>query len=577
MCDYANIFGTGGSSDLETKTQNQSATPGETDFSGVLEQNGVPVATTATVGAYLPLAGGTMTGTLNMNSRDITNVDDLSGPTNSRKADNIVSCTGAAVSGNVATFSGATGKVISDSGASLSSYLPLAGGTMSGALNMNLNPIAVNTLDADTTAGLKWGNGTAIGANTSIAVGRNANAASNWSCVIGHSGTALGASSTSVGFGNSGAAVTQVAMLGTDNIAGGQGSIAIGTANNVNARNAVAIGNTLTNATANSVLLGSTEVGQDFVNLRPATTGTGDLGTSGARFKDAHLSGSIVGSSLTTAVNSIASGPASSVLNRIAVFADTTGKLLADGGSTLAQYLLLAGGTMTGALNMGGFGISGASTIDGSGAVSLGASSATSTALGRTGSNTTVNAAALSVSATSTTFDATKANPIARGQQLSLSKCVNTDASTELKNSTTPTTVFTTVSGNLTWAANTTNVGMLIKLTCYFVVTAFGGGGSLAFNLYVDGSSNTGINAPVSAGNWGIFEAWVRVLGSSSILTTSRMTYNNQATQLTGLGPSAIWALTSAHTLDIRAQWSVASASNAVTFYGAFVETINQT
>jgi hypothetical protein len=174
------------------------------------------------------------------------------------------------------------------------------------------------------------------------------------------------------------------------------------------------------------------------------------------------------------------------------------------------------------------------------------------------------------------TLVAASANPTARGQQLSLSKCVNTDSSVELKNSTTATTVFTTQSGNLTWAANTTNVGMLVKLTCFFVVTAFGGGGNLAFNLYVDGSSNTGINAPVSAGNWGMFEVWVRVLGSSSILTTSRMTYNNQATQVTGLGPSAIWALTSSHTLDIRAQWSVASASNAVTFYGAFAETINQ-
>lgn len=46
----------------------------------------------------------------------------------------------------------------------------------------------------------------------------------------------------------------------------------------------------------------------------------------------------------------VVQGPASAVLNRVAVFSNTSGKLLADSGSTLSQYALLTGATFTGAI-----------------------------------------------------------------------------------------------------------------------------------------------------------------------------------------------------------------------------------
>ena len=57
----------------------------------------------------------TMTGALAMATNNITSVGILSGATNSRTADNIVSNTGVSVSGNLASLSGIT-KVITDSG-----------------------------------------------------------------------------------------------------------------------------------------------------------------------------------------------------------------------------------------------------------------------------------------------------------------------------------------------------------------------------------------------------------------------------------------------------------------------------
>lgn len=112
--------------------------------------------------AYLPLAGGTMTGSIALGTNNLTNVGSISGVTNSRTADNILSCTTNGVSGNLATFTG-TAKVVQDSGtalsslattASLASYLPLAGGTMTGSINMG-NQRVTNSLgyvvNADTT------------------------------------------------------------------------------------------------------------------------------------------------------------------------------------------------------------------------------------------------------------------------------------------------------------------------------------------------------------------------------------------------------------------------------------------
>lgn len=91
--------------------------------------------------SYLNLGGGMMTGDIDMTNNKILNCFHLSfpltgqitGPTNTRAADNIVSNPGASIFGNLAGFSNASGKIISDTGIALANVVQnLAGSTVSG-------------------------------------------------------------------------------------------------------------------------------------------------------------------------------------------------------------------------------------------------------------------------------------------------------------------------------------------------------------------------------------------------------------------------------------------------------------
>ena len=122
--------------------------------------------------SYLLLAGGTMSGAIAMGSNNLTGV----GTINSHTADNLVTNTGTSASGNVANFSGTSGKLITDSGASLSQYLPLVGGTMSGSLNMGSNAITgastvYQTTPSAITAWTSGSTATSLTASTSAVIG----------------------------------------------------------------------------------------------------------------------------------------------------------------------------------------------------------------------------------------------------------------------------------------------------------------------------------------------------------------------------------------------------------------------
>lgn len=287
----------------------------------------VTFATTALVGTYLPLAGGTMSGDIAMATHNITNIGSVSGATNSRTADNIVSNagastsghmssfsgatgkvitdsgvvaanvvtnSGAAVSGNVATFNGASGKIIQDSGASLSQYLPLAGGTMSGDIAMGTHNI--------TNAG-------------SISGAANTRTADN---IVSCSGTAISGDLASFS-GVSGKVVTDSGIL---------------------------FSNVVTNIGAST---------------------SGDVAT----FSDA--TGKIVTDSGIVSANLVSnSGAATS--GHVATFSGATGKLITDSGATLSQYLPLSGGTMSGNINMGGGNITGIGTLTPTNSVYIGSS-----------------------------------------------------------------------------------------------------------------------------------------------------------------------------------------------------------
>src|SRR5690606_41595155 len=114
----------------------------------------------------------------------------------------------------------------------------------------------------------------------------------------------------------------------------------------VSAEADIAIGACDSDATESSCLIGSGGI----INIR-ANSAICDLGTTGSRFKDAHLSGSLIGSATTPAVNNLVTNAGSAANNGIAVFSGTTGKIIADSGATLSQYAALSGATFTGAVN----------------------------------------------------------------------------------------------------------------------------------------------------------------------------------------------------------------------------------
>ena len=94
----------------------------------VIKDSGVSAST----GPWLPLAGGTMGGGIAMATNSITNIGNVSGATNSRTADNIVSNTGTSTSGDLASMSRTTGKVIRDRAIVAANVVTNAGANVSG-------------------------------------------------------------------------------------------------------------------------------------------------------------------------------------------------------------------------------------------------------------------------------------------------------------------------------------------------------------------------------------------------------------------------------------------------------------
>lgn len=448
-----NIFNGGVSSGdvfaLQQVTQNQAATPGVTDFTGVLEVNGLPIV--ATGGPFLPLAGGTMAGDIAMGTNDLLNVGTISGATISRGANDIVSNIAGSTSGDLASFSGATGKVVTDSGivaanvaqntgagvtsgdlvvfsgtggrlltsagTSLAAYLPLAGGTMSGAINMGaqeinnlaaIRPAATNVIIGQTatvgsTSSVVIGDasssigagGTVVGAASSttgiggIAIGFTATATGNDSMALGYLASA-GSGSLAVGRAVS-APTTLAQVVGSYSTATGK-SVVVGEQNNSVGTQADIFGSGIGNSTAQSLIIGTAS----YVNIRPAST-TCDLGTVALPFQTLRLNANVAGATNSRAADDIVSNAAGSTPGDLASFSGATGKVVTDSGivaanvaqntgagvtsgdvvvfsgtggrlitsagAALSAYLPLAGGTMSGSLNMGSQTITAATTI----------------------------------------------------------------------------------------------------------------------------------------------------------------------------------------------------------------------
>ena len=293
----------------------------------------------------------------------------LQGPSRSMLVNNILSCSTAQVGGNLLAWSSSIVlKVAVDSGIAASSlsggpFLPLAGGTMLGTLDMANQTLSVNNM-SDNGSGIQWGASSNAGNNDAIVIGPRSSTTTD-SVIIGRDSSSAGTYGVVLGVNSSSGNNTagNVALGAfcnasgdTTPFSGGGGAIAIGFTVDASNKEAIAIGSGLNNSTASSLLIGGTA---PMVNWRTLNDNTCDLGTSGTAFKDIYSKGSITGATNTRTVDNIVSNSGTGTANNICSFASN--KVVQDSGASIS--------TASSSLNLGL-----TNTISGTGSITVGAS-----------------------------------------------------------------------------------------------------------------------------------------------------------------------------------------------------------
>lgn len=178
-------------------------------------------------------------------------------------------------------------------------FLPLTGGTMSG--NIDLGSFDLQNIAACRFVGtVALGDSlTTAGASNSTAVGRNCiiDSGSTAGVILGYN-SSVGTSPGVISIGNvcNGGASSNAILIGQSLAAtSGTKSIVIGNNSQTSAAQAHAIGASLSNTVANSLLLDAS------ANIRSSST-TCDLGTTALPFRNLQLNGYVLSSSPSTRV-----------------------------------------------------------------------------------------------------------------------------------------------------------------------------------------------------------------------------------------------------------------------------------
>ena len=259
-------------------------------------------------GAYLPLAGGTVTGAINMSGNGVTGLQ--AGSVTATSTDAVNGGQLYATNQNVtaAQTTASTALSVADGA------LQTAGGTMTGGLDMGGNVISsvgAGSISATSTEAVNGSQlyaaeqifstsggsnpyfttsfvsapvPTASGANA-IAVGGGSVASGASSIAMGDGALAENGAATSIGANNTASGDGAVA-IGANNTATGAGSVAIGSASAAGAAGAVALGAGATAAQVDSVALGSgattTRAAQVMLGGPGSSVTIGDIGASTA-------------------------------------------------------------------------------------------------------------------------------------------------------------------------------------------------------------------------------------------------------------------------------------------------------
>ncbi len=190
----------------------------------------------------------------------------------------------------------------------------------------------------------------------------------------------------------------------------------------------------------------------------------------------------------------------------------------------------------------------------------------TSTTMGRTSTTMTINGSPITFSG---------ANPTARSQFLTLSKFTS-NGSVSYSSSNSPTSLFAAGLGSLTYTANTTQVGTVIKLHAWIDITAFSGGGVLSIAVSIDGNAIIAAASVATIVGNEIVEGEIHIRSGGVVFASVALFLTNQAMQSNkGTAAGGTWNTTSSHTVDLTATWSTSSASNALTGYSGYVTTHN--
>lgn len=293
------------------------------------------VATTTDLAAYLPLNGGTMTGSINMGGYDLSVVNQLSGSINSRDANDIISNTGSATAGRVATFS--SNKIIQDGGvllsdlattASLSNYLLKSGGTMTGTINMDTHEL--NNVSAIRMTG------------DNVLIGHEAQTDSELTVVIGEDARVVNYDSYgAVCVGTQARSnYTMGVAIGYAALCNGAFSCSVGSNCWANAPRANGFGANITNTTADSLLLAAS------ANIRTDST-TCDLGTVTNPFQNVFLNGSISGVVAVTATGAVSASTFAASATTAST-STTTGAIKSGGGLGVVGKAFIGNNTVIG-------------------------------------------------------------------------------------------------------------------------------------------------------------------------------------------------------------------------------------
>lgn len=228
------------------------------------------VATTANLAAYLPLAGGTMTGSINLGGQEISNCMAIR-----TSGSNIVY-------GNTASAAGANSVVIGDSAQS-----GFGGGSSNTAIGQGaranyLNSVAIGSGAVANSESVVIGSGSSGSSSYNVIIGRGAIGTASKAVIIGRQ--ASGADN-SIAIGNLCSSGTNFGItIGAFSNCGAGDSVIIGHDSYSNVNNANIIGSNLTNGTGNSLLVAAS------ANIRANTT-TCDLGTTAEPFQNLLLNG----------------------------------------------------------------------------------------------------------------------------------------------------------------------------------------------------------------------------------------------------------------------------------------------